>query len=242
MQEAQQGITELFGIPVDIWGTWLAALLTLAIYSFLYGDNPIYKACEHLFVGVSAAYGVVIVYHEYVIPDLYQPLFDPAAVGLVAPKLILIIPIAFGLLLLSRFFPKYSYLSRWPIALSMGAGAGFGIPVSMQGNILKQLHGCLRSLLPVDGPVAEGGVSGLMALDHIIVLVGVICVLSYFYFSMQHKGALGVTSRIGIWFLMVAFGAGFGNTVMARVSLLIGRVQFLLYDFLPTLHHPFGPP
>jgi hypothetical protein len=32
---------------------------------------------------------------------------------------------------------------------------------------------------------------------------------------------------VGIWVLMVAFGASFGYTVMARISLLIGRVEFL---------------
>ena len=34
--------------------------------------------------------------------------------------------------------------------------------------------------------------------------------------------------------IVIAFGAGFGNTVMARVSLLIGRVQFLCYEWWPV--------
>ena len=236
-------MTELWGIDINTWGTWLGGLLTLAIYSFLYGDNPVYKACEHLFVGVSAAYGVVIVYHEYVIRDLYKPLFEPGELGLAGPKLILIIPIMLGLLLLSMFVPKYVYLSRWPIALAMGAGAGAGIPLLVQGNILKQLHGTMDPMWPTADPSlpVESHVSALAAFSAVLVVVGVVCTLSYFYFSLQHKGALGVTAKVGIWFLMVAFGAGFGNTVMARISLLIGRVQFLLYDFWPTVLNPFGP-
>jgi hypothetical protein len=35
---------------------------------------------------------------------------------------------------------------------------------------------------------------------------------------------------------MVAFGAAFGYTVMARISLLIGRMQFLLGDWLHLMH------
>jgi hypothetical protein len=31
---------------------------------------------------------------------------------------------------------------------------------------------------------------------------------------------------------MIAFGAAWGFTVMSRMSLLIGRVQFLLFDWL----------
>jgi len=70
-----------------------------------------------------------------------------------------------------------------------------------------------------------------------IILVGVIAVLVYFFYSVEHTGAVGVVSKIGIWFLMVSFGASFGYTIMARLSLLIGRVGFLLEDWL-TLQLP----
>jgi hypothetical protein len=55
-------------------------------------------------------------------------------------------------------------------------------------------------------------------------------VLSYFFFSMEHKGLLGRSSRVGIYYLMLGFGASFGYTVMARVSILLGRVQFMIFD------------
>jgi hypothetical protein len=58
----------------------------------------------------------------------------------------------------------------------------------------------------------------------------------YFYFSKKHEGALGVSAKIGIYFLMVSFGAAFGYTAMARISLLIGRLQFLLGDWLGIIH------
>ncbi len=56
--------------------------------------------------------------------------------------------------------------------------------------------------------------------------------LIYFFFSLEHKGVIGGVSKIGVWFLMIAFGASFGFTVMARMSLLIGRIQFLIRDWL----------
>ncbi len=42
----------------------------------------------------------------------------------------------------------------------------------------------------------------------------------------------GTGSKIGIWVIMIGFGATFGFTVMGRISLLIGRIQFLLGDWL----------
>jgi hypothetical protein len=38
-----------------------------------------------------------------------------------------------------------------------------------------------------------------------------------------------------MYYMMVFFGATFGYTVMSRVSLLIGRMEFLLGDWLGLL-------
>ncbi len=69
---------------------------------------------------------------------------------------------------------------------------------------------------------------GWTAFSNLLLVVGLITSLLYFYFSREHRGALGVATRIGVWFLMISFGASFGFTVMSRVSLAIGRARFLL--------------
>ena len=232
MPEAS-GITEILGVSTELIGLWVAALLTLAIYSFLYGDNPVYKLAEHIFVGISAAYGAGIIYHQVLIPELINPLFRPELVGQQGPKYTLIIPGLLGLLIFGRFLRGYQWLSRWPIAFVMGLGAGLSIPNSIQSLVLKQMHGTMQPVWPLTG----GG------FDNLLLVVGVVCTLAYFYFSLPHRGVMGGLSRVGIWFLMIGFGAGFGNTVMARISLLIGRIQFLLYEWLPTIgiHLGSGP-
>ncbi|MEA3409021.1 MAG: hypothetical protein U9Q95_01595, partial [Candidatus Eisenbacteria bacterium] len=74
--------------------------------------------------------------------------------------------------------------------------------------------------------------AGVVSLTNILLVIGLLGTLSYFFFSMKHKGLLGGLARAGIVFLMVGFGASFGYTVMSRFSLLIGRVSFLLHDWL----------
>ena len=122
--------------------------------------------------------------------------------------------------MLSRWIPKYGWISRIPISFTVGIGAGLGITASIQGFILPQIQ---ATLLP------------LTNINNIIIVIGFITTIFYFYFSREHKGFLGVSSRLGIIFIMVAFGASFGYTVMARISLLIGRVYFLLHDWLHIL-------
>src|SRR5574339_456647 len=95
------------------FGVWIAALLTLGIFSFLYKDNPVYKFCEHLFVGVSAGYWVVLTFFSVVRPNLLDPLwvgfFGPGS-GPTAQTWFLFIPLILGVMLFSRFFPRGDWL------------------------------------------------------------------------------------------------------------------------------------
>jgi hypothetical protein len=70
-------------------------------------------------------------------------------------------------------------------------------------------------------------------LNNLLGLVIVVSVMSYFFFSYEQKNkAVTGTSKLGRYLLMFAFGAIFGSTIMARLSLLIGRLYFLLHDWL----------
>jgi len=203
-------------ISFDPW-VWLSALLTIFIFSFLYRDNIFYRFAEHLFVGVSLGYLIALTWHNSMYPNLIIPLFKQG-------KIIYVIPLAFGLCYFARFIPKISYLIRFPIAFVIGWGSGVTIPAYFQRDILKQTQGTLL----VSNTFSRWD-SGLWA---IVILVGVITTLIYFFFSRERKGIIKHASNIGIIFIMLGFGASFGYTVMARISLLIGRVQFLLTDWL----------
>lgn len=198
---------------MQIIGTWIAAGLTLAIFSFLYKDNPFYKFAEHLYVGVSAAYAILYTLYFDIKPLLYEKFLAEHG----AEKWILLVPAAFGLIMLARWIPKISWLSRWSIALTVGIAAGLGITGQIQGILLPQIRG---TLVPLN------------SVGNILMVIGVIATLVYFYFSIAHKGAVKHGARLGMVFIMVAFGASFGYTVMARISLLIGRLHFLVYEWL----------
>ena len=196
--------------------TIVAGLLTLAILSFLYRDNPIYKMAESLLIGVSIGYTLVIVWSSTLVDLLFQPLF-------ISGQYALLIPLTLGLLMFGRFHPETSSLSRLPIAVLIGSGAGIAIPVMLEARTLKQMSATVVPLVTK---------SGQPDISAIAVLVGVLTTLSYFYFSREHKGLLGQSAKIGTYFLMIFFGATFGFTVMSRMSTFIGRMEFLLTDFL----------
>jgi len=199
-------------------GIWIAAGLTLCIYSFLYKDNPFYKFAEHLFVGVSAGYTIAIAWHKVILGQIWHPISAEGNYTVIIPALI-------GLLMFSRFVPKYRWLIRWPLAFMIGIQAGAAIPRSMQSLIFRQTEATLQPLAGIN----------LTTINSAIIAIGVLCTLIYFFFSVEHKGPVGAASKVGIAFLMVSFGAAFGYTVMGRISLLIGRVYFLLHDWLHAI-------
>ena len=202
-------------------GVIIAAGITLALYSFLYKDNPMFKLAEHLYVGVAAAYTVAQIWYLVLLADVVTPIFnldDDASRG---NDWVLLAPTLLGIFMLMRFSRKYGWVSRISFAFVVGLGAGFAIPRGISSFILAQIEPSLRPL--------TWSVEGFNLL---LILVGVVTVLIYFFFSVEHTGAVGAASKVGIWFLMVSFGASFGYTIMARLSLLIGRVTFLMGDWL----------
>lgn len=265
----------------------IGVVMTIAIFSFLYRDNPFFRAAENLFVGLGLGITLTVLWYNFVKPEIYDilvaPLFDPA-VDVQRSNLLLLIPIGLGLMMLLRISRSYGWVSRYPMSFLVGYWAGFSIQPSIHSNILRHVQatvvstpmhwvawaavGLAAMLFAATAYFASRGgrlalalkiMSGVLAvayiiarttpylqqtetyaeafasIDKIIILLGVFSVLCYFFFSLEHKGALGAVSRLGIMFLMVAFGASFGYTVMARESLVIGRFQFLLGDWLGLL-------
>ena len=212
------------------FGVIVAAGLTLAMYSFLYKDTPIFKVAENLYVGVSLGYTIIITWYNFLKPDLFDPLIVPifSSNTDVRPKYSLIIPLVLGALILTRLSRSFSWLSRWSFAYIVGLGAGIGIPRTISSFIIKQVEPSIKPLLVSGEPI-------LSTINTILILLGVISVLFYFFFSVEHTGTRARISQIGVWFLMVSFGASFGYTVMGRMSLLIGRMQFLLKDWLGVI-------
>jgi hypothetical protein len=200
--------------------TTVAALLTLAIFSFLYKDNPFYKIAEHLMVGTTAGYWVVILYHNTFRPNVITKLE--------AGQWYYIIPTLLGLLMWTRLVGKWSWISRYPLAFYLGIATGVAIPLEMKAKIIEQLDGSVDLVTWMHSPQA----TMLGMLNNGLILIGLLAGLVYFFFSKAHKGMTGRVAQFGIGVLMIGFGASFGFTVMARISLLIERLQFLLFDWL----------
>ena len=243
-------------ISTEIVSAWVIVLMYLCIFSFLYGDNPFYKAAEHLYVGVSAGYVAVLSFWQQVQPNLFGRLWptridvDDGSIlysiwytiyeafnfistgfgvldrsifpeggikGFDEIRMIYLIPFILGIFMLLRLVPKLGWLARWAIAYIVGMAAGLRFYAYLNSNVLAQIKASAIDFTSDWGSI----------INALILFIGTITALIYFFYSTEHKGVVGRLSRIGIYFLMIKFGAAFGFAVMARISLLIGSMNHL---------------
>ena len=214
---------------MEFFWTTVAAAATLAIFSFLYKDNPFYKFAEHLFVGIAAGYIVVMEFYNVFRPNLWDPL-------MAGTDFWLIIPFVLGILMFSRFFSRISWLSRWSMAVIIGTYSGLAVIGFAEGDLLNQVRASLVPVISLNALKDLASDPGLFSfldfLSNPLLVLGLICILIYFFFSKEHAGAYGSLAKIGTGLLMIGFGAGYGYTVMTRMALLFDRLFFLCFDWL----------
>ncbi|HEU4764546.1 MAG TPA: hypothetical protein VFT93_02715 [Candidatus Eisenbacteria bacterium] len=199
-------------------GIWISALLTLFAFSFLYKDNPFFRFAESLFAGVSLGYYIGIVLNQTLVPNLYDPLKADFA-----GNWDLLVAGGIGLLLYMRYVPKIGWVSRYALAIYVAYYIGVEFTRRIHGEVLPQLARTIQPLWPMNANTL---------LVSFVFIVGVYSTLTYFFFSKEQNAVTSRIARLGIWFLMISFGAAFGFTVMGRVALLIGRLNFLILNWL----------
>ncbi len=117
-------------------------------------------------------------------------------------------------MLLMKLIPNFSWLARWPLSFMVGIASGLGIVLTMEALVLKQIDATVMNLLVRNlHRIHQLGINRTTLVDFHWSMLRT----DLFYFSKEHKGYFfGPVSRIGIYVLMMAFGAAFGYTVMAR--------------------------
>jgi hypothetical protein len=207
---------------------WLSALATLAVFSFLYKENRIYRIAEHMLLGLGIGFAVATNITDILLPKWWSPMaagyrsghWGVVAFGVVAGIL--------GLMWYGLYFKKTIWFSRLVMALTIGAGAG----VAFKAEINDKLPQIVASFKPIYVPASQATPFN-NSISNIIFLVILFSVLSYFFFSYErkHKVLTGAAGA-GRVFLMITFGVFFGNTIMTRMSVFIERIWFLLTQWL----------
>jgi hypothetical protein len=230
-------------IPIAIWGyfyyqkngstgfnVFLGGIATLALYSILYRENPIYRMAEHILLGLATGYIVVAAWTDVLSTQWYDPIFKEG-------KWLWLWVIPIALMAYVIFNKKIGWMSRIPLVILSGFVAGqqfqaFASQYFRQiSNSFKPLYPTMLRLTNPDPRPETLSISG--AINNLIFVIALLAVLSYFLFSFEAKNrALNSYARLGRWIIMIGFGAIFGSTIMTRFALLVDRMSFLLLEWL----------
>lgn len=198
------------------WSLIVPVLLTIGIYTLLVKENRVYRFIEHLFVGTTMGYTLVVAINTINTTGVAQ---------VSAGNYFYLLAFVFGILIFARFFGnKYSWLNRYPVSLLVGTAIGVtfrGIP---EAQFLSQLR---ATFIPIIG-------SGNLFNDFnsFVIFISFFFSTLYFTFTIVRPGNIGKIPNIGRYFLMLYFGAMYGNVIIQRAAMFIPRIQFLLLDFL----------
>jgi hypothetical protein len=218
----------------DWIGAFLGFVLTLLVFSYLIGDNPLFRIILHIFIGVSAGFTAVVVIYNIILPRLIVPIF----ISNRSEQILSLFPLILAGLLFSKISPRFAFIGNLPMSYLVGVSAAAAIGGAVTGTVIPQILASMnlfdvQSNQPFDANV------GLRLVNGIIILIGTIATLAYFQFGKfsqanektQFQTWIDGLGQIGQVFIALTFGFLFAGIFSAALTALIGRVLFSV-DFI----------
>ncbi len=224
----------MLNLSSDLIWTIVSFILTLMVFSYLFGDNPVFRFVSALFVGATAGYFFVILFYQVILHRLVTPIVEGSIITLV--------PLLLSGLLLLKLSPRLSKFGNIPMAYLVGTGAAVAIGGAVLGTLFGQAKGAVAPFFVLDQ--ASGTSNLMLILEIAFMLLGTIAALVYFNFGAKNdskegskRGALStVFAWIGQFFIAITLGAVFAGVLTTAITALIERSDFVVQTFKSFIH------
>lgn len=218
---------------LDLIAGWVSLVLTLLIFSYLLGDNVLYRLAVHVLVGVAAGYTVIVAAESVIKPWLDETLLAEANgrddATLAALRAVGAVPFLVGALLLFKVSPRLAPVGSLGLVFVIAVGVAVAIAGAVGGTIVPLAR-------------AAGESVGEDTADGLVILVGVITTLIYFqFFAVVRRGAvrrprlLRGLSAVGQVFVTVALGALYAGAILTSLTIFSDVVRAQLEFILDRL-------
>jgi hypothetical protein len=215
-------------ITPETIGLATATILTLAVLSYLFGDNGLYRLAQSLFIGVAAGYAGALSWHSILWPRILLLFRQPATYWYYGLFFVM------GIMLLGRGIRATRVLANLPLGVLFGLGAALALGGALGGTLLPLVQSMFVPLVPQ----AHGAVwsDWWMIIDAILIIIGTLAVLGAFQFTISQRSPFKFIGKawstlgrsLGRGLIMVVFGALYAGALVSFFTLLIGRLAFLL--------------
>jgi hypothetical protein len=225
----------------DLIGGILGFLLTLFVFSYILGDNPLFRLAIYLFIGVSAGFAGIVAINSVLLPRLIAPLLSNSFPSIIRA----IVPLLLAFLLMAKLTPRISGLGSIPMAYLVGVGAAAAIGGVVLGTLIPQVNSSMN-LFDLQVAVDRGMNVGFYLVNGGIILVGTITSFAYFHFGARGRPNqppvrqpwIEELSQIGQLFIAITLGVIFASVYAAALAALVERLSYLV-DFIRVLLDSF---
>jgi hypothetical protein len=214
-------------MSIELISAFVGLILTLLVFSYLIGDNPLFRFAIYLFIGVSSGYAATAVWHNVLMPRLFSRLGD------LDQLILLIVPLILGISLLAKLSPRISWLGNFAMAVLVGVGAATAVGGALIGTLLPQAEAAMNMF----DPSAPGGGSFFARLfQGGVMLIGTVLTLASFHYTLGRAAdGAAKSNRIldgvawaGRLFLAITLGVLFAGVYMAALTAMIERLSSLI--------------
>ena len=229
-------------LSLDLITGILGFIFTLLIFSYLIGDNPLFRTSVHIFVGVSSGYIAAVAWWQVIWPRLFAPLIAAVMSGSITVEAaFLFIPLTGAVLIFMKISPRLAGMARIAMAFMVGAGAAVTIAGAVGGTLIPQVMGTINTF-----DLAAAGAQNISPMEVIFnglfILSGTIFTLAYFHFGAHSKadgstyrlGAIEMAAWVGRIFIGITLGAVFAGVFAAALTAFIERIVSLI-NFIGNL-------
>jgi len=215
--------------PIELISGFIGLVLTLLIFSYLIGDNPLFRSAVYIFIGTSSGYAAVIVWYNVLLPKLSAlRADDPSQLTLG------LIPFLLGATLLAKPFPRIAWLGSFAMAVLVGVGAATALSGAVIGTMIPQSNAAMDAFVSP---------TFLQLIEGVVMLAGTVLTLIYFQFSAKRAadGSIrrNVILEILAWggriFIAITLGALFAGVYMAALTALLERLSSMINFVKPFL-------
>jgi len=206
---------------IDLLGGLVGTFFIISVLSMLWKDNPIFRIGQQAIIGATMAHYILL---------NFKSALNNAVLPMLGGNLLLFVPLLLGVLMYTRLKNEIAWVARYPTGVLVGVGTGVMIAGTLRGQIIDQIK---NTVLDLTNNVASGNMTGMI--NTLLIAIGVVTAISFFTFTREHTGVLGISAKIGRIFLMISLGANWSGEIVWYLTQLIGRLSWIINTVIKVM-------
>jgi hypothetical protein len=224
-------------LPGDFVWSFVGFILTILVFSYLAGDNILFRIVIYAFIGISAGYVTLILFAQVFWPRLILPIIS----GSLTNKVVSVVGLIMSILLAMKLSPKLARLGNLPMGFLVGVGAAVAIGGAVTGTLIPQFMASIN--IPFLHPTAHTQTySWEPIVNGVLMVLGTLTTLIYFQYGARQSRdgkirrgwLIEILAWIGKVIAGISFGAIFAGVLSATITAMVERVAFLI-NFLRAM-------